>query len=118
MTRLEEIAAAALDGDALKTRGLAQDLLANHTPLRAEPAPDPQHALRASLVAGFAELFALRNGEAPPDWASAIGPAPNDVFLVRASSRMPRLRRLCEAESPEPLRKRRFYVPGNYLVQI
>jgi hypothetical protein len=37
------------------------------------------------------------------------------VFLVRAAESMPRLRRLCEEQSPEPLRRRRLLAPPDFL---
>jgi hypothetical protein len=37
------------------------------------------------------------------------------VYLVNAAIKMPRLRILCEEQSPEPLRKRGFLAPPNFL---
>jgi hypothetical protein len=40
---------------------------------------------------------------------------PEPIFLLEAAARMKRLRALCETQSPEPLRKRGFYAPPNFL---
>ena len=37
------------------------------------------------------------------------------VYLVRAAETMPRLRRSCETEGPEPLRARQVYAPPEFL---
>jgi hypothetical protein len=68
-------------------------------------------AAAASLV----ELFALRLGQAPPLWTKDVGALPEPIYLLKAATSMKRLRELCETESPEPLRKRGFYAPPNFL---
>jgi hypothetical protein len=68
-------------------------------------------AAAASLV----ELLALRLRQTPPPWTKDVGALPEPVYLLKAATSMKRLRELCEAESPEPLRKRGFYAPPNFL---
>ena len=61
------------------------------------------------------ELFADRRNEPPPAWTRDIGPVARPLYLVAAAESMKRLRRLCLAESPEPMRRRRLYAPPNFL---
>ena len=68
-------------------------------------------AASASLL----ELFAGRLGQQAPAWTKPIGPLPEPIFLLKAAATMKHLRELCEREAPEPLRKRGFYAPPNYL---
>ena len=114
MTILERLAQAALDRDSLRLREIALEFLSVFPNLQAVPAPtftDPRlHAIAASLV----ELFASRRGQNPPEWTRHVSSA-EPFFLVSAAERMPRLRALCEAESPEPLRKRKLFAPPNFL---
>jgi hypothetical protein len=68
-----------------------------------------------AIAAGIAELLAERNAQEPPPWTRPIPAAAEPVFLVKAAQRMPRLRRLCEEEGPEPLRRRRLLAPPDFL---
>ena len=67
------------------------------------------------VAAGVVELLAARAGQAPPPWTRSIGAAPAPVLLVRAAAHLPRLRRLCEEEGPEPLRRRGILAPPEFL---
>jgi hypothetical protein len=78
----------------------------------APPIDDPREmAIAASVV----ELLAERAGERAPDWTRTVPPAPEPIFLVRAAASMPRTRRMCEEEGPEPLRRRRVFAPPDFL---
>jgi len=68
-----------------------------------------------AVAAGVAELLAARAGQSPPVWTAGIPAAPECILLVRAASFLPRLRRLCEEEGPEPLRRRGILAPPNFL---
>ena len=68
-----------------------------------------------AVAAGVAELLAERAGQEPPLWVRSIGPAPEPVYLVSAALRMPRLRRSCLEDGPEPLRRRRILAPPDFL---
>ena len=68
-------------------------------------------AAAASLV----ELLSLRLHQTPPPWAKDVGALPEPIYLLKAAGSMKRLRILCETEAPEPLRKRGFYAPPNFL---
>jgi hypothetical protein len=81
----------------------------------AVPAPSGVDATAFALAAGVTELLASRSGQTPPAWTSRVPPAPQRIFLVRAAATMPRLRELCESSGPEPLRRRGFLAPPDFL---
>ena len=64
---------------------------------------------------GLGELFAQRTGQAAPAWTSVVSGLPEARFLVRSAATMKRLRRMCEQESPGPLKRRNLYAPADYL---
>lgn len=68
-----------------------------------------------ALAAGLVELLATRASEEPPAWTGAVGAGRRPVYLVRAAESMPRLRESCEREGPEPLRRRGFFAPPEFL---
>jgi hypothetical protein len=115
MVTIEQLARAALDGDNLLLRALTQEFLSASPRLSECPRPlsDDLRVLAAS--ASLLELFALRLQQKPPTWTTAIAPLSEPIFLVRSALTMKRLRHLCETESPEPLRKRGFLAPPNFL---
>jgi hypothetical protein len=78
-------------------------------------APRNLDATGSALAAGVTELLASRSGQTPPAWTSTVPPAPERIFLVRAAATMPRLRELCEKSGPEPLRRRGFLAPPDFL---
>jgi hypothetical protein len=115
MARLEDMARAALEGDALKLRSLVQDWLQTAPRLVDAVCPATGDAAVLAVSASLAELLAERTGQAAPTWTRGIGALPQAVFLVRAAATMPRLRRMCEAESPLPLKRRNLFAPADYL---
>ena len=116
MVQLEDIARAAIAGEALSVRSLTQDWLAAERHLAKVPRPENVDERVRIVAAALIELFALRRGEPAPDWTAQIGPLSEPMFLLRYAATMPRLRRMCELESPEPLRRRRIFAPADYLV--
>lgn len=68
-----------------------------------------------AIAASVVELFAERAGERAPDWPRTVPPAPQPIYLVRAAASMPRTRRMCEEEGPEPLRRRRIFALPDFL---
>ena len=115
MVQIEHIAEAALSGESLKVRSLVQDFLRQRPDLAAitPPQTDDEHIL--AMSAALLELFAMRTNQAAPAWTPNVGPLPEPIYLLKAAHHMKRLRTLCEKESPEPLRKRSFYAPPDYL---
>lgn len=115
MVTIEEIAKAALQGESLLVRSLTQDFLRYQPQFAsiAQPVTDDEQVL--ALSAAFIELFAKRSNQLAPAWTAKIGPVAQPIFLLKAAQRMKRLRELCEAESPEPLRRRHLYATPDYL---
>lgn len=115
MIRIEELAEAAINRDALSLRGLTQDLLRESPQLKDFPRPMDVDFKTLAAAAALIELFAERLHQEPPAWTRDIGALPEPIYLVRAAATMKRLRTLCELQAPEPLRKRGFYAPPNFL---
>lgn len=115
MVQIEQIAKAALDQDSLLTRSLVQEFLHTQPSLLNIPHPQTEDNAILSLSAALLELLALRTDQLPPNWTAMIGPVKEPVYLLKSAVQMKRLRQLCQQESPEPLRKRKFYAPPDYL---
>jgi hypothetical protein len=115
MVRLEQLAEAALHGDALTLRSLAQDWLLENPVISNAAPPASNDADIQATAAGLVELFALRARQSPPSWTGQFGSVRRPVFLVRAAQTMKRLRQSCEKESPLPLRQRGLYAPADFL---
>jgi hypothetical protein len=115
MNILESLARSALSGDALATRSLLQEWLSTSPVIADVSMPASNDATILSLSAALAELLAERLNQSPPAWSAGVGPAQSPTHLLRSASQMRRLREMCEAESPLPLRRRRFFAPANYL---
>jgi hypothetical protein len=116
MISIEQLAEAAINHNALLLRSLTQDLLRERSPLSAYPRPLVVDTRTLAAAASLIELFAERLHQEPPEWCREIGPLPEPMYLLEAASTMKHLRELCEEHSPEPLRKRGFYAPPNFLV--
>jgi hypothetical protein len=116
MAAIEELARAALAGDSLAVRSLAQDLLRDERSLADIILPATHDPRLLAVAAGLLDLLADRSGQVPPAWVADVGPAPESIYLLRSAQSMRHLRALCELEAPAQLRKRRVYAPPNYLV--
>ena len=115
MIRIEELAEAAIDQDALLLRSLTQDFLRERPRLADIPRPDAADSQTIAAAASLIELLAERSNQEPPSWTKDVGALPQPVHLVKSAATMKHLRALCEQHSPEPLRKRGFYAPPNFL---
>jgi hypothetical protein len=115
MVTIEQLAKAALAGESLLLRSLAQDLLRENPSLSECPKPETNDVRILAAAASLVELLALRLGQSPPPWTNHVGALPEPIYLLKAATAMKRLRCLCETEAPEPLRKRGFYAPPNFL---
>jgi hypothetical protein len=115
VVRLEDLAEAALTGDALGLRQLAQDWLRENARLGDCPPPHSDDPRVPIVAAALVELFAERFQQRPPGWTAQIEGMPNPFYLLRAARTMRRLRAMCDAESPPPLRRRNLFAPANYL---
>ena len=115
MVQIEQIAGAVLNGEGIVARSLVQDFFRENPRLKNIPKPDVNDARLLTACAALLELFASRLNQDAPKWTNNVEPLPEPIFLVGAAATMKRLRELCEKETPEPLRKRGFYAPPNYL---
>ena len=115
MNLLEELAEAALNRDALRVRTLTQDLLRSPVSLSEQRLPESARPEVVVVAAGLVELIAMRGQVPPPSWVAESGELDPPFCLVAAAEYMPRLRALCEAESPEPLRRRGLLAPPSFL---
>lgn len=79
------------------------------------PEPGDLDPLGLAVAAGVVETMARRLGQSPPAWTATVPAAPERRFLVQAAKSLPRLRRLCEEEGPEPLRVRGLLAPPDFL---
>jgi hypothetical protein len=101
--------------DALSAREWVADARRSGLQLRDLPRPEGLDDIDIAIAAGVVELLAERWGQTAPSWTRTVGAAPARVFLVRAAERFPRLRASCEAEGPEPLRRRGLLAPKDFL---
>jgi len=104
LLRYDTLAARQWVADATRTGFSWQDL----------PQPDLEGPALA-VAAGVVELLAARVGQPAPEWTTAVPASPTAIYLVRAAATMPRLRRSCEVEGPEPLRRRLVFAPADFL---
>lgn len=115
MVRIEQLAEAAINQDALLLRSLTQDFLRERPRLKDVPRPDVSDSQTIVAAASLMELLAARLHQEAPAWTDEVGALPEPIHLVKAAATMKNLRALCEQQSPEPLRKRGFYAPPNFL---
>lgn len=112
---LEDLVRALLNFEALAVRQWLADAQRSGFVWTEVPPPLGLDATELATAAGVAELLAARMGQPPPVWAASVPPAPEELYLVRSASSMPRLRSLCEREGPEPLRRRGLLAPPEFL---
>lgn len=115
MITIETIAQSALAKDNLATRSLVQDFLRTEPNFSIIPRPDLLEHAELAIAAALLELFAQRQNQTAPKWTAEIDGVSEPFFLIKSVEKMRRLRNLCLQESPEPLRKRKFFAPPDYL---
>ena len=115
MATIKELAEAAISGDNFALRSLYQDFAHESRRLSDCPRPQTNDKQVLAAAASLIELLAERSKQSPPAWTTEIGALPKPIYLVPSANKMRRLRTLCENESPQPLRKRGFYAPPNFL---
>lgn len=115
MKQIEQMATAALRRDGLQLRSLVQDFLRDQPVIADVPQPQTDDAALLAMSAALLELLAILTNQSPPTWTASVGPVEEPFYLLKSAAHMTRLQRLCLQESPEPLRKRRFYAPPDYL---
>jgi hypothetical protein len=112
---LREIVLALLHYDALTARQWVADFMRSNQRWADVGRPEGMTGEQLALAAGVAELLAERAGESAPSWTGSVAASPRRIFLVRAAETMPRLRKSCEEDGPEPLRRRQLFAPPNFL---
>ncbi len=112
---LKDLVRALLAYDSLVARQWVVDATRGGLDWRRVPAPEGLDPVAMAVAAGVTELLASRAGQSPPAWTAEVPAVPEPVFLVRAAAKLPRLRRSCEQEGPEPLRRRGVLAPPEFL---
>lgn len=102
--------------DTLAARQWVADSIRQQLDWTSMPEPAGLDDIARGIAAGVAEVLAARVGQTPPPWTSSVHAIPTPVYLVKAARTMPRLRRLCEEEGPEPLRRRGILAPPEFLM--
>jgi hypothetical protein len=110
-----ELVFAALRDDDLRLRQIVKDAKRDGYLWANAPAPDFRGPRVRAVYAGLVELFAARQGHAPPAWTAGVGAAPKPVVLVHAAKKSKAMRRLVERDSPAPLKSRNVLATGQYL---
>jgi hypothetical protein len=112
---LRDLVTALLASDALTARQWVADATRADIRWMKVPRPGGLDPVGMAVAAGIVETLAERAGQEAAPWTREVPAAPETVFLVRAARTMPRLRRMCEEEGPEPLRRRRLLAPPDFL---
>ena len=112
---LRDLVDALVSRDALRARQWVADAARAAFDWTRVAQPRGLDALGLAVAAAVVEMMAGRQGSRPASWTSAVPAAPQRLFLVRAAESLPRLRRLCEEEGPEPLRRRGLLAPPDFL---
>ena len=115
---LRDLVHALLGREALRARQWVADAERNEFDWSHVAEPRDLDPLGLALAAALVEMMTGRRGTQPPSWTSTVPAAPRRVFLVRAAESLPRLRRLCEEEGPEPLRRRGLLAPPDFLTAV
>ncbi|MGB0386104.1 MAG: hypothetical protein ACPGWR_14955 [Ardenticatenaceae bacterium] len=115
--QIEQVAAAALAGQALLTRHLALTFLRETKNFSDVPPPTVTEPDILAATAAFVELFAQRRGQQPPTWTAEIERHDEPIFLFRCKPES-NTYRLCLETAPQPLGQRGFYAPYNYLTFV
>ena len=114
MAWLEELTRAVADRDALLVSALVHDLA--RTSVAFEEVPKPNVSIDLlPLAAGIVDLLAERRGAHSPAWSSSAGVLQEPFYTLKYAGRVPRLRRQCEAESPEALKRRNVFALSQFL---
>jgi hypothetical protein len=112
---LRELVRALLEHDALAAREWVAEAARRRTEWAEVKRPEDLDPTELAVAAGIVEVLADRARQQPPTWSSSVPAAPEPVVLVLAATQMKRLRRLCEEEGPEPLRRRNVLAPPSFL---
>ena len=115
---LRDLVRSLLDGQALAARQWVADAERARFSWASLALPKDLDGVGLAVAAGIVELLAGRAGQEPPSWTKDIGAAAEPILLVRAAAVLPNLRRMCEQDGPEPLRRRRILAPPEFLTFV
>jgi len=115
MSLLEKIAVAAHAQNDFYVRAWTMELLRSVDNLGEVERPCLGSSEELALAAAIIELLALRKGQKPPAWTSAVGGMRAPFYLFPDIDSLPWTKRWCEAESPEPLKRRNIFASPEYL---
>jgi hypothetical protein len=114
-TTIEQIAEAALKREYFRLREITQEFLRENPRLSEVNRPNTNDPRVLAAAASLIELLAVRRNLAPPPWTKEIGSLSEVMYLVDPKEAGEYTLFLCETESPQPLRKRGFLAPPNFL---
>jgi hypothetical protein len=112
---LNELAKAALERRSLELRELVLELLSTHLNLESISPTNFESSQHRIVAAALLELLAERRGQQIPEWLKTTDHLPEPFFLLESAQKMPRLRQLCELESPAALKKYGLLAPPRFL---
>lgn len=112
---LRDLVSALLRYDTLSARQWVADAARGGFDWTRVPEPVGLDAVGLATAAGTVELMVSRLNQVAPSWTADVPAAPQRRYLVQAAESLPRLRRLCEEEGPEPLRRRGLLAPPEFL---
>jgi hypothetical protein len=112
---LRELVRALRSHETLAARQWVADAQRANVQLDALKQPSGLDSVDLAIAAGVVELLASRWLQSAPDWTKRIPALEVPFFLVKAAAHLPRLRKTCEEEGPEPLRRRRLLAPPDFL---
>jgi hypothetical protein len=112
---LNDLANAALQRRSLELRELVLDLLATYPNLGVVPPNEFESVEHHIVAAALLTLLAERRGQQIPNWLKTEAQLSEPFFLLESVQRMPRLRLLCELESPIALKKHGLLAPPSFL---
>lgn len=112
---IDDLVAAVLEHRALDVRVVANDLRLAFPDWRHLPKPASLDETTQIVASGLAELLAEYCGCEPPEWAANCRSLDRPVYLIKSAASMRNLRKLCDEQSPEPLRRRNLFAPPGFL---
>jgi hypothetical protein len=112
---LSDLVRAAMSGDDLAARQWVKDARRLRVDIPNLPMPTDLNESELSTCAALVDLFSLRGGTPAPPWLAQVAPSKQPVYLDSDALRRPKLRRLLEEDSPEPLRRRNVFAAAQYL---
>jgi hypothetical protein len=112
---LNELARAALDRRSLELRELVLELFSTYPDLETISPSSFESSRHRIVAAALLELLAERRGQQSPQWLQTTDQLPEPFFLLESAQKMPRLRQLCQLESPAALKKYGLLAPPHFL---